>query len=139
LLLVLLTMAGAVYAYELTTEPRIPHGTTVAGVSLGGLTKDEARKRLRGPLSGWSARPLRIRVGRREFSVRAARLAAQVDVDATLERALAPAQRGSILERTLRRLRGDTRRANLAPSTTYSPRGTRAVPPTRSADQAGTS
>ena len=127
LLLVLVTMAGAVYAYDLATEPRIPHGTKVAGVPVGGLTKDEARERLRGPFSGWVARPLQIRLGRREFSVRASRLAAQVDVDATLERALAPAQRGSILERTLRRLRGDTRRANLAPSTTYSPQAVRAL------------
>src|SRR6188768_3041561 len=56
-------------AAYLVAGDKVPRGTTVAGVAVGGLTEDEAAQRLEEELGGRADRALEVRVGDRTAEV----------------------------------------------------------------------
>ncbi len=57
-----LLLAGGYAAAALAAGDKIPHGTSIAGVDVGGLTRDEAERRLREDLADRADAPLAISV-----------------------------------------------------------------------------
>lgn len=68
-------------------------GTEVGGVSVTGMSADEIRDRLDAGL-GDGERPLRVRAGRRELRIQPGNAGREVDVDATVERAMESGREG---------------------------------------------
>jgi vancomycin resistance protein YoaR len=86
-LALLLTAAGAVvFARAMTLRDAVLPGVRVAGVELGGLSREDARARLARELGPRLAVPLTVEVANRTFTVRPDRLWT-LDVAATEERA----------------------------------------------------
>jgi vancomycin resistance protein YoaR len=66
---VLAVAALAWVAAYLVAGDKVPRGTTVAGVAVGGLTEDEAAERLEDELGSRAGRPLEVTVGDRTAEV----------------------------------------------------------------------
>jgi vancomycin resistance protein YoaR len=80
LLLVLAYVGGAWYLGD-----RVPRGTTVAGVSVGGMTAEQARERLETDLADARTAPVRVVLGDNETTIDPAEASLALDVDATVE------------------------------------------------------
>jgi lipoprotein-anchoring transpeptidase ErfK/SrfK len=119
---VLLVGAVGVYAYDRSRTDTIAKGVTVAGVSVGGQTTAQARRRLRRVLVPRLARPVVVRAGDRTFELTAAQARLRTDLRATVDEALARSREGNIISRTARNLRGASVDANLEPHVSYSNR-----------------
>ena len=65
----------------------VPRGTTVLGVSIGGLDPAQAQRRLDRALADRTAEPVAVRVGDDDFEVDPVRAGLGVDVAATVDRA----------------------------------------------------
>jgi hypothetical protein len=88
LLLGLLLAAAAAYAaLHLWTADRLPRGTTVDGIAVGGLRPAAAEEKLRVGLDGQAAEPLRVEADGVAATIRPAAAGFTVDVAATVERA----------------------------------------------------
>jgi vancomycin resistance protein YoaR len=99
LVLALLVMAAgiALFVRAYTVRDAVLPGVSVAGVDLGGLSREEAEARLRAELGPRLARSVRVQVGNQVLVVRPAR-AWTLDTAATAERAY-QAGRGSVASR----------------------------------------
>jgi vancomycin resistance protein YoaR len=85
LLLGLVVLFGSLYvAAYLFTSGRIPRGTTVGGVRVGGLVPAAAEQRLREGLGGRAAEPVTVVANGRRTSVVPARMGLAVDVPRTV-------------------------------------------------------
>lgn len=80
-LVVLLLLLGGLYAggYALTSD-RLPRGTKVGGVRVGGLIPSAARQKVARETSEPAARPLRVVVDDRAFTIRPADVGLEIDV-----------------------------------------------------------
>lgn len=83
--LAVLVAIGGLYAlgYALTGD-RLPRGTTVAGVDIGGLAPAAARARLSQALSARADDPVRLRVDGQDYLVRPDDVGLRVDVAASV-------------------------------------------------------
>jgi lipoprotein-anchoring transpeptidase ErfK/SrfK len=119
LLLVLVGGAVAAYAYDSSREDVIADGVTVAGVSVGGMQVDEARRvigrELREPLE----RPISVVHGHKRFSLSAHDAGVQADVAGMVDEALAQSRDGSIISRVARDITGGEEQAQVPPRVTY--------------------
>ena len=89
MLLGLLVLFGAGYAVAgLAASDRLPRGTQVAGVHVGGLTPDQARSKLS---ADFPDRKASVTVGTRTLNVNADAIGLSIDIDASI----AQAARGS--------------------------------------------
>ena len=87
LLLGLVALFGAVYvAGYLFTSDRIPRGTTVSGIHIGGLTPVAAETRLRTGLAQRAGDPVRVVANGEPASIDPAEAGLAVDVPATVAR-----------------------------------------------------
>jgi vancomycin resistance protein YoaR len=88
LLLALVALFGALYVagYYFTSD-RIPRGTTVDGVHLGGLTPSAAERRLDGHLRNRAVEPIVVTAAGERATIRPGSAGLAVDVPATVERA----------------------------------------------------
>ncbi|MGZ4776851.1 MAG: VanW family protein [Oryzihumus sp.] len=88
LLVGLVVLFGGAYAaaYAVSSS-RVPRGTTVSGIEIGGLTQDVARARLEDRLSALAARPVTLVANGVRERVVPADAGLGVDVQATLDRA----------------------------------------------------
>ena len=85
MLLGLAILAGGAYsAAYLAAGDRVPRGTTVAGVEIGGQTPAEARRTLEQDLGSRADRPLRVSVEGRTIRLRPDELGLTLDVDASV-------------------------------------------------------
>jgi len=75
---------------------RVLPGVHVAGVGLGGATRDEVRERLRPIVAGLSAAPVTLVAGGRREQVTPRAAGWYVDLDATADRALASGRGGPL-------------------------------------------
>jgi vancomycin resistance protein YoaR len=88
LLFGLLVLFGGVYvAGYLVTSDRIPRGTTVADVAVGGLTPAAARAKLTEELAPRAKQPIPVIVAGETATVRPGRAGLSVDVPASVDRA----------------------------------------------------
>lgn len=88
---------GAVFARALSLQDSVLPGVSVAGIDVGGLTREDARIRVERALATRMATPIAVAVGERGFAARPDRLWA-FDAAATEERAF-QAGRRSLLSR----------------------------------------
>lgn len=105
---VLLLAAGAgVYAYDASKQSRIAEGLSVGGVEVGGLEASVARRRLRDAVLEPLKRPVVARYKGHRYTLTAAQAGVAVDIDGSVDAALARSRAGSIFERTARNLKGE--------------------------------
>lgn len=90
-------LVGAAGAFLLARAVTLRHsvlpGVSVAGVDVGGLSRDDARARIAAALGARLERPVTVKVGTRTFSLQPA-LVYEVDVAATEARAFAAGRKG---------------------------------------------
>jgi lipoprotein-anchoring transpeptidase ErfK/SrfK len=119
LVILVLAGAGSVYAFDHTRQDTIAKGIQVNGVDLGGLSVTAAKAKLRHTLLDPLNRPVVVRGEGHRFVLRPAATRIGLDVDGSVDRALAASRSGNLLSRTWRELRGGTVRANVQAAVTY--------------------
>ena len=88
LLLGLVLLFSALYvAGYLFTSDRIPRGTTVAGIKVGGMAPASAETKLAEGLEGRAAEPITVSANGQRGTIRPARAGLSVDVPSTVEQA----------------------------------------------------
>ncbi|REF35585.1 vancomycin resistance protein YoaR [Thermasporomyces composti] len=87
---VMLVLLGAYVLTAYSLGNRVPRGTTVAGVPVGGLSPEAAEARLRRDLLPRADKPLTLTAAGATFSVRPEEAGLSLDVAATVESAQAP-------------------------------------------------
>jgi vancomycin resistance protein YoaR len=95
--LLVLAAGAALFVRAYTVRNAVLPGVSVAGVDVGGLSREDAAARLQAELEPRLARPVRVSVGNQTLVVRPAK-AWTLDAAATAERAY-QAGRGSVLSR----------------------------------------
>jgi lipoprotein-anchoring transpeptidase ErfK/SrfK len=122
LLVLLAACAGGVYAYDHARRDRIAEGVTVNGVPVGGLTVARARAKVRETLLAPLQRKVVVRHGSARYVLRPSKARIGLDVNGSVDRALAVSRSGNLLERTWRNLRGGRVNRDVAAEVTYSRR-----------------
>ena len=118
-LVLLIAGAVGVWAYDASRDDRIADGVTVGGIRVGGLSADEARRKLETDLLAALEQPVVVRARKKRFRLTAERSKVTADVDAMVDEALARSRDGSIVTRTWRSLTGEELDAAIAPRVTY--------------------
>ncbi len=103
---VLLVGTGSLYAFDRSVKTKIADGVTVNGVDVGGLTPQRARAKLSAALLDPLDRPVSVRYQGRRFTLTPERAQVAVDIDGSVDRALAASRAGNLLTRTWREVRG---------------------------------
>jgi lipoprotein-anchoring transpeptidase ErfK/SrfK len=119
---VLLAGAGAVLAYDSSQRDTIAKGITVGGIDIGGLTVSQAQARLRAAYRARLARPLVVDYGRRRFVLAPRAAHAHVDVDRSVQDALARSRSDNLFVRVYRGVTGGTINASFDPQVQFSRR-----------------
>ena len=120
LVVVFLAGGAGVYAYDEGTEDQVAQGVRVDGIHLGGLSRDQAREKLRAELLDPLSEPVvvRSRGERFQLSAKEARIAA--NIDAMVAEAVARGRDGNVVTRAFRNLTGGEIQADIDPEITYS-------------------
>jgi lipoprotein-anchoring transpeptidase ErfK/SrfK len=105
-LLAVLTLLGGVFVYDATRADRIAPGVTVNGIDVGELRAGEARVKLREELLEPLQRPILVRHADRRFKLTARQARLRVDVESSVQQALAASRSGDLFARTWRELTG---------------------------------
>src|SRR5215212_278821 len=106
LLVALLAAAGGVYAYDRGKDGQIAEGIKVNGVDVGGLSASQARTKLRTALLEPLNRPVTARFEGKAYKLTPRQAQIGVDIDGSVQRALARSREGDMLSRTWREVRG---------------------------------
>jgi lipoprotein-anchoring transpeptidase ErfK/SrfK len=117
---ILLVGAGSLYAYDRSNRERIAEGVTVNGVDVGGLTPERARAKLRATLLDPLNRPVTVRYEGRRFTLTPERARIAIDIDGSVDRALARTREGSMFARVWREVRGERLDARVAAKVSWS-------------------
>src|SRR5215208_1106949 len=120
LVVALLAAAGGVYAFDKGKEGQIAEGIKVNGVDVGGLSASAARSKLRTALLEPLNRPVTARYDGKAFKLTPSQAQIGVDIDGSVERALARSREGDILSRTWREVRGSPILTDIAAKVSYS-------------------
>jgi lipoprotein-anchoring transpeptidase ErfK/SrfK len=121
LLVVLVGAAAAgVYAFDHGRRNTIAKGVRVNGVEVGGLSVERARAKVRSTLLEPLNRKVVVRHGDRRYVLRPSAAAIGLDVDGSVDEALAASRNGGLLSRTWRELRGNHLDEDVAARITYS-------------------
>jgi lipoprotein-anchoring transpeptidase ErfK/SrfK len=119
LLLVLVGGAVAAYAYDSSRNDVIAKGITVAGVDVGGMKVEEARRvigrELRTPLE----RPISVVHAGKQFGLSARDAGVRADVTGMVDEALTSSRDGNIISRVTRDLTGGEEHAQVPARVTY--------------------
>jgi len=120
LVVALLAGAGGVYAYDQGKEGQIAEGIKVNGVEVGGLSASQARTKLRAALLDPLNRPVTARFEGKSYKLTPRQAQIGVDIDGSVQRALARSREGDMLSRTWREVRGTPILSDLDAKVTYS-------------------
>jgi L,D-transpeptidase catalytic domain/Putative peptidoglycan binding domain len=104
---VLLVGAATLYAYDRSNRTTIAEGVTVNGVAVGGLGPEAARAKLRAALLEPLTRPVSVRYHGRRFTLTPEQARVAVDIEGSVDRALAASREGSMFSRVWREVRGE--------------------------------
>ena len=105
--LVLLALGGGALAFaDLKASDRLAAGTQVAGVDVGGLTRDQALDRVRSQVGDRLKRPAQVQVGERSFTLSAEQAGVKADLRTAVERAYDAGRSGNLATRGWRELTG---------------------------------
>src|SRR5918999_2107874 len=120
MLAILLAGAGSLYAYDRSYRTQIAEGVTVNGVDVGGLDPGQARAKLRAALLDPLNRPVTARYEGRRFTLTPERARIAIDIDGSVDRALAASREGTMFTRAWRELRGEELETQVAAKVSWS-------------------
>jgi lipoprotein-anchoring transpeptidase ErfK/SrfK len=120
-LVVALGAAGA-YAYDSSQKDKIAEGVHIAGVDVGGMTKDEAAALVRHRLLAPLRHSLRVSFDGKNWELPGAKLKIRANVDRAVEEAVADSQDGGLPGRLVRYVTGGEVAEQIKPQVTYSER-----------------
>ena len=124
---VLLVGAGSLYAFDRDVRTRIADGVTVNGIDVGGLTPARAEAKLRASLLEPLSRPVSVRYKGRRFTLTSEQASVAVDIEGSVDRAMAASTDGSIFTRTWREVRGTRLDAEVEANIDYSEAAVRRI------------
>ncbi len=126
-LVLVLVLAGSVYAYDSSRSDTIAKGVKVGTVDVGGLTISAAEAKLRARLVSQLRRPLVLVAGETEFPLSAREAKIKANVDKMVSDAVRRGREGSIVTRTWRGLSGADVKASVTPEVAYSEAAVRRI------------
>ncbi|MBW3653146.1 MAG: L,D-transpeptidase/peptidoglycan binding protein [Actinobacteria bacterium] len=97
---------GALASAAGSSAERLPAGARVAGVDVGGLTRQQALERARRRVAAPIARPAHVLLGERRYTLSATEAGVRVDPRGAVQRAYAAGREGSFVARGWRALTG---------------------------------
>ena len=97
---------GALAWADAGSSNQLPAGARVAGVDVGGLTREQALARARSRIGALIARPAHVQLGARRYTISPQQAAVRADPRAAVGRAYAAGREGSFVSRGWRRLTG---------------------------------
>jgi lipoprotein-anchoring transpeptidase ErfK/SrfK len=113
-------LVGGAYAYDSATSRTIAPGITVGGFNVGGMTAEEAQGRLRQDLLGELETPVIARLGDRSWRLGPWQSKVGVDIDGSVEAALARTNGDNFVVRAFRKISGSSLDASVEPAITFS-------------------
>jgi lipoprotein-anchoring transpeptidase ErfK/SrfK len=116
----LLVLAVAAYAVDRANSDKIAHGVRVGGISVGGLSSDEAHRRLEKRLVGPLDKPVTVSFEGKKYVLSPERLQLHADVDGMVDAALAASRSGGFPTRVWRYATGGSVHREITPEITYS-------------------
>lgn len=99
--------AFAAYRYEKAKEDLALPGITVAGVDVGGTSREEARSAVETVADEWLSKRVTVEAGGETWNVTPAELGVTADVEPALDQAFAVSQDYSWIDRAMRRWRDE--------------------------------
>ena len=121
----LLAGAGGVYAYDRAHSETIGEGVRIGGVDVSGLSPEQARAKLRTAVLDPLSRPVVVRALGKRYRLTPEQAAVTVDVDSSVDAAIARSRDGNMLVRTWRGIRGESLDAEVELDVDYSKRSIR--------------
>jgi lipoprotein-anchoring transpeptidase ErfK/SrfK len=117
--LVAVLVAGA-YAYDSSQKDKIADGVTVAGVDVGGLTADQAARKVRRQLLSPLRHSLRVGFDGESWILPGEKLKVHANIDAAVEQAVEESQDGGLPTRLVRYVTGEELDESLSAHVEYS-------------------
>ena len=108
------------YAYDNSRDDQIADGVQVAGVDVGGLDTDAAKRKLQAELPRRLDRPVRVKAAGRLFRLTPETASLAVDVDGMVDEALDRSRSGGLPGRVWRGITGGGVNAELDARVSYS-------------------
>jgi lipoprotein-anchoring transpeptidase ErfK/SrfK len=119
LLLALVGGAVAAYAYDSSRDDLIAEGVTIAGVDVGGMRVDEARRVVTRRLAEPLHQPITVARAKKRFRLSAEDAGVKADVAGMVDEALERSRDGSIITRVARDVTGGDEDAQVPARVTY--------------------
>jgi lipoprotein-anchoring transpeptidase ErfK/SrfK len=113
-------LAVAAYAVDRANSDKIADGVRVGGISVGGLSTDQARHRLDNKLVAPLDKPVTVTFEGKKYVLSAERLQLHADVDGMVDSALSASRSGGFPVRVWRYTTGGSVDREIAPEITYS-------------------
>jgi lipoprotein-anchoring transpeptidase ErfK/SrfK len=116
----LLAAAVGAYAWDTAEQDQIVQGIRIDGISVGGLSADQARHRLNKDLVGPIEQPVTVKFEGRNYVLSPERLQLRADLDGMVDEALAASREGGLPVRLWRYATGGEVDREIAPRISYS-------------------
>jgi len=116
----MLVGAVAVYAYDSSRDDRIAEGVTVAGVDVGGMSAEHARRVIQRRVVTPLERPVVVTHKGRRFTLSAEDAGVSADVPGMVDAAVRASRDGNVVSRVARDLTGGEENARIAARVNYS-------------------
>jgi lipoprotein-anchoring transpeptidase ErfK/SrfK len=116
----LLVLAAAAYALDRANSDQIADGVRVGDVEVGGLSTDQARKRLNARLAKPLEQPVTVTFEGTKYRLSPERLELRADVDGMIDAALDASRSGGLPTRIWRYATGGSVDREIGPQLTYS-------------------
>jgi hypothetical protein len=119
-LLVLIGGAVGVYAYDSAHKDQIADGVKVGSVDVGGLSREQASRRIHRRLVAPLQRPLKVKLGNERYLLPPSHSKIHADVDAMVDEAIDASQSWGLPGRVFRELSGSSVNDTIEPQVSYS-------------------
>jgi lipoprotein-anchoring transpeptidase ErfK/SrfK len=113
-------LAAGAYAYDSTQKEKIADGVTVAGVDVGGLTEEQAARKVRSRLLSPLRQSLRVSFDGEAWTLPGKKLKVRADIEAAVERAVEESQDGGLPARLVRYVSGEELEEDISAQVAYS-------------------
>ena len=119
---IVLLLGGAVaaYAYDGAQKDKVADGVTVAGVDLGGMSREEATQALTNQVLAPQRKPVTVTFKKKTFKLPAKQLKIHANVQAAVDQAFEASRDGSLPSRVLREITGGEVQTAIAVKVGYS-------------------
>jgi len=109
---------GALALASGTVAGKLPEGSKISGVAVGGLTKDEALALANRRVAALITRPVYVQLGEKRYTLTAQQANVKVDIRRPVEQLYAAGEKGSFLKRGFREITGEKSKSNLPANVT---------------------